>query len=429
MIVIALDHLTGSLCWSNEADNFMLRQCYNQPLKWCDNKQICIRLKALLDGLPDQIHPKQIILTVPNSVNPIDHKRLFGCGVYLGVSVKRVLPFTTSAAFYLMANCNDEQTFWLIYSPNCNGVDWGFYEQFLVDGEHQLEVLMTGHNKSLSVMKQYFNKHNDMKCDYETVEISEPNASILGTLISAAVLDGQINNRIIIDNVHWNFGILANEIRDSYVCEHCCRISSPVANLLVCRHCHHSLSWVQLPIISPKQTVKQTFYSLLDYSFNTPTFGIGKIWLEKNVTGFPIAVTDHHGKILFTRTISRPIQRGALTSGLINCRLEIDANHYESISFSSPRSHQHHKYPFFIWPTSSSTPIENTECVIDESTETVELPMIQFDQNTSSSIEAFENELSLMPQSELCSDDSYAKDLLSQDELDILLHSGINEKD
>ncbi|MBT7408971.1 MAG: hypothetical protein HN826_04655, partial [Methylococcales bacterium] len=69
------------------------------------------------------------------------------------------------------------------------------------------------------------------------------------------------------------------------------------------------------------------------------------------------------------------------------------------------------------------------ECVIDESTETVELPMIQFNQNTLSAIEAFENELNLMHDRELCSDDSYAKDLLSQDELDILLYSGINEKD
>ncbi|MBT4837061.1 MAG: hypothetical protein HON94_06915 [Methylococcales bacterium] len=422
ILVIALNHKSSHICWSYQQEVTLLHQIYHQPLQWHDSNQLNTRIKALLNCLPDHIIPNQIIITVPNAVNPIDQKRLFGCCAVLGISVIRVIPTTTVAAFYLMANCTDEHTERLIYSVTTEGVDWGRYEQDLLDDEYQLEVLMTGHDASLSDLKSSFKPH-------QLFEITDPNASILGATMLAAVLDGRINNRILIDNVHWNFGILANEIRESYICENCCRVLSPVANLLVCRYCHHSLLRVQLPIISAKQTGKLAFYSLLDSSFNIPTFAIRKIWLEKNVTRIPIAVTDHHGKILFTRTISKPIQRGALTSGLINCRLEIDANHYESISFSSPRSHQHHQYPFFICPTGSLTSIENTECVIDESTETVELPMIQFNQNTLSAIEAFENELNLMHDRELCSDDSYAKDLLSQDELDILLYSGINEKD
>lgn len=377
-VAIELDHFSNRICWSDQGVFSILQQHFDQAINWADNSQLCIRLKSLLDGLPDHITSRRVVVTIPNSVKPIDQKRLFDCGDFIGISIIRVIPSTTAAAFYLTANCNEEEKFWLIYCPSCDGVSWGLYEYCLVDGEHQLEVWMTRHDKSLSQMKQYFSKHYDMKYIYETIEISDPNASILGVLMYAAVLDGRIKDRIIFNNVDWDFGILANEISETFICEHCCCITSPVANIPVCRICHHSLTKHQLPMISAKQTSKLIFYSLTEPFSLKPTFQKRKIWLDKNVTRIPLAVTDNCGQVLFTRYIPKPIQRGALTSGLFDCRLTIHINEKERISFCSAKSHQQHEYFFFIYPKCNSIAVNNSDVVIDESIQTIELPTIQF---------------------------------------------------
>ncbi len=97
--------------------------------------------------------------TIPNSVNSIDQKRLFGCDAVLGVIVIRVIPFTTVATFYRMANCTAEHTERLIYTVTTVGVDWGRYEQNLLNGDYLLEVLMTGRDSSFSDVKSSFKHH------------------------------------------------------------------------------------------------------------------------------------------------------------------------------------------------------------------------------------------------------------------------------
>ena len=378
-IAIELDHKTSSISWAVRHDVTIFRLNYSQTLRWNDNKQICNRLKALLDSLPDHITTRRAVITIANSVKPIDQKRLFGFDDILGISVIRVVLSTTAAAFYLMANCTDEETSWLIYSLSCDGMNWGFYEQCLVDGEYQLEVWMTGYDKSLFQMKQYFNKHYGMKYIYKTVEINDPNASILGAFMYAAMLDGLINNRIILDTIHWNHGVLVDEIRKTYICENCFRMMSPIANLPVCHYCHHSLTSLKVPMISAKPTSKRIFHSLIDPFSTIPTIHKRTIWLDKNVTRIPLAVTDNCGQVFFTRYIPKPIQRGALTGGLLDCQLDIDASHTESIYFSSPRSHQ---YPFFIYPKCNSIGTNNSDLIIDESIQTIELPTIQFSQRS-----------------------------------------------
>jgi len=218
-IAIELDCQTNRICWSNNSEIFILSQSFSQPLKWEDNEQLFWRLKTLLNTLPSHVDSNQIIITAPNFLNPIIHKKLYSYGEILGFKVIRVLLITTTAAFYLMSKYTTDNDLKLFYTPLTDGISWGLYEQTRLSGEYFFEVLKTGYVKSSLEMHQDFLKNEHAEYCNESIEIKDTNASILGALMLARVLDGKVTDNLLVNASYWTFGILANQVKEYYVCK------------------------------------------------------------------------------------------------------------------------------------------------------------------------------------------------------------------